>query len=209
MYIPPANRVEDLATIRAFMHSHGFATIVAHADGPMQASHVPVLLDESPSGDTLRGHMARANEQWRLFSPDREVLCIFPGPHSYISPSWYEAKVAVPTWNYATVHAYGRPRIETDPAFLVKVLNDTTSKYESKMEVPWEMAVLPEEYVSSMMKAVVAFSIEITRVEGKFKFGQNRSAADQGGMMAALDGSPDPESRMLAEFIRGQNGGPA
>jgi transcriptional regulator len=205
MYIPPANRVEDLAKIRAFIHSHGFAMIVSKEGGAMQASHVPVLLDESPDGDSLRGHLARANGQWQHFAPEREVLCIFNGPHAYISPSWYDAEVSVPTWNYATVHAYGKPRIEPDPAFLRTVLNDLTVKYESKMETPWKMAALPEDYILRMMGAVVAFSIQITRVEAKFKIGQNRSTADQAGVMSALEKSDNPESRMLAEFVRQQD----
>ena len=209
MYIPPPNRVEDQSKIRAFIHSHGFATIVTQGGGSMRASHLPLLLDESPDGDSLRGHMARANDQWQLFAPDQEVFCIFNGPHSYISPSWYESRVSVPTWNYAVVHVYGRPRMEPDPEFMRKVLRDTTTKYESKMPVPWRMDDLPEDYLSRMIKAIVAFSIQVTRVEAKFKLGQGRSAGDQTGVMQALENSTDPESRMLAKFTRQQNENPA
>jgi transcriptional regulator len=209
MYIPPPNRVGDPSRIRAFIQSHGFATIVTQSGGSMRASHLPLLLDESPDGDSLRGHMAIANEQWRLFNPEEEVFCIFSGPHSYISPSWYEKSPSVPTWNYAVVHAHGRPTIEADPGFMRRVLRDTTEKYESKMPVPWNMDGLPEDYVSRMTKAIVAFSIRITRIEAKFKLGQDRSAGDKAGVMRALENSGDPESRMLAGFARQQEGNPA
>jgi transcriptional regulator len=201
VYIPPANRLEDQGRIRSFIHAHGFATVVSQADGSPWASHLPLLLDESPGGDLLRSHMARANEQWRHFASGSEVLCIFLGPHSYISPSWYEAKVAVPTWNYAAVHVYGVPRVETDEAFVRKVLDDTVTKYESKREVPWRMD-FPEETVAGYLKAIVAFSVRVTRVEAKFKLGQNRSREDQASMLAALEESADPESNALARFIR-------
>jgi transcriptional regulator len=201
VYIPAANRLEDPERIRAFIHSHGFATVISQAAGSPWASHLPLLLDESPGGDRLRCHMARANEQWRHFASGEEILCIFHGPHAYISPSWYEAEIAVPTWNYAVVHLYGIPRVETDPAFMRKVLDDTASKYESRMPAPWRMD-FPEETVDAYMKAIVAFSVTITRIEAKFKLGQNRSAEDRAGMLAALEGSADSESRALAEFIR-------
>jgi transcriptional regulator len=207
VYTPSFNRVDDPRTIRAFIHAHGFATLVTQEGGQMQASHLPVLLDESGEGDSLRGHMARANAQWKSFGGDREVLCLFHGPHSYISPSWYEAKVAVPTWNYAVAHVYGVARVETDAAFVRRVVEDTTSKYESGMPCPWPMD-LPEDYLGKMMGAIVAFSIRITRIEAKFKFGQNRSPEDQAKMLRGLEESGDPESQRLAGMIRRQGGGP-
>jgi len=203
VYIPAANRVEDPERIRAFIHANGFATIVSMGEGSPWASHLPMLLDTFPSGDRLRCHMARANEQWRHFASGTEILCIFLGPHSYISPSWYEAKVAVPTWNYAAVHVYGVPQLETDPAFVRRVLDDTTSKYESRMPLPWMMKFTEETY-AAYVKAIVTFSVRVTRVEAKFKLGQNRSAADQAGMLSGLEGAVDPESRALAHFIRDQ-----
>jgi transcriptional regulator len=201
VYIPAANRLEDPERIRAFIRSYGFATLITQAAGSPWASHLPLLLDASSDGDRLRCHMARANEQWRHFASGEEILCIFHGPHAYISPSWYEAKIAVPTWNYAVVHVHGIPQVETDPAFMRKVLDDTVTQYESGMQVPWRMD-FPEDTVAAYMKAIVAFSVRITRVEAKFKLGQNRSAEDRAGMLSALEKSAYPESRSLAEFIR-------
>ena len=102
-----------------------------------------------------------------------------------------------------SVHAYGLPRVEDDPALLRRILDDTTSKYESKREKPWKMD-FPEESVAGYMRAIVGFSIRVTRVEPKFKLGQNRSHEDQAGMLRALETSTDPESNALARFIREQ-----
>jgi transcriptional regulator len=201
VYIPTANRIEDPARIRAFMSEHGFAAVVSQDQGSPWASHLPLLLDESPNGDRLLGHMALANEQWRHFASGSEVLCIFLGPHSYISPSWYRAKIAVPTWNYAAVHAYGIPSVETDPAFVKRVLDETVAKYESVRDAPWKMD-FPEETVSAYLKAIVAFSVRVTRIEAKFKLGQNRSEEDRSSMLSALETSSEPESVALARFTR-------
>jgi len=204
VYLPKANRVEDRDAIRAFLHAYNFATVISHPVGAEPwASHLPLLLREGEPGDRLVGHMARANEQWQQWAAAPEVLCLFHGPHAYISPSWYRTAVAVPTWNYATVHVYGRARVETDPSFLRQVVEETTAKHEGALPTPQKLA-LPEDYRAAMMKAIVGFSIEIKRIEAKFKLGQNRSAEDQASMLAALERSAHSGSRELAAFIKGQ-----
>jgi transcriptional regulator len=205
MYIPAPNRVSDPATINGFIHSHGFATLVTTGTAGPWASHLPFVFDEGEGGGVLRCHMARANEQWRHFESNPEVLCIFLGPHAYISPTWYAAKVAVPTWNYAAVHVYGTAKLEDD-AFLLKTIGDTTVKYESKMPVPWKMD-LPKDYLAGMMRAIVGFSIRITKVEAKYKLGQGRSEEDQRGVLAGLEGTGMPESMAMARFTREQSKG--
>ena len=95
---------------------HSFATLIS-TGAQLTASQLPVLLDPArgPSG-TLRSHMAKLNPQWQTFREDADVLVIFQGPHAYISPTWYASQTKVPTWNYATIHAYGRPKIIDRPA---------------------------------------------------------------------------------------------
>jgi len=201
MYIPPFNRVEDGEKIDALIERYGFATIVAQKDGALLASHLPVLLDKSRDGRrVLRSHMARANRQWQVFTPDTEVLCIFTGPHAYISPSWYQMQHTVPTWNYAAVHLYGKATIVDDSSALRQIVIDTTVKYESTMAQPWQVP-LSETEINSMLKAVVGFSINVTRVEAKFKLGQNRSKEDQQGMLRGLLSSSEPLSQELARFV--------
>lgn len=203
MYIPSFNRLEEREKIHSFIHAYGFATVITnHVSGPW-ASHLPVLLDEATW--TLRSHMARANEQWRHFTPEREVLCIFHGPHAYISPSWYVDQHTVPTWNYAAVHVYGIPAIVDDSDALRQIVFDTTAKYESLMPQPWQMP-LSEAELNGMLKAIVGFTISITKVEAKFKLGQNRSLEDREGTVRGLAASNHLPSIELAEFTKAQLG---
>ena len=200
MYTPAANRVEDRAKINAFIHAYGFATVITDRAGSPWASHLPVLLDETAG--ILRSHMARANEQWKHFQSDKEVLCIFHGPHAYISPSWYVQQHTVPTWNYATVHVYGLPTL-TDDAALKKIVFDTTEKYEALMPQPWTLP-LSESELKGMLKAIVGFKIAITRVEAKFKLGQNRSEEDREGTVRGLAVTQHLPSLELAKFTKAQ-----
>jgi transcriptional regulator len=204
MYIPAADRITDPAKINAFIQANSFAILISQGEQGPWASHLPFVYDEADGGGRLRTHMARANGQWRLLEAKPEVLCIFLGPHSYISPSWYKAKIAVPTWNYTAVHAYGTARLEDD-AFLRRTVEDTTRKYEEKMPSPWLMPI-PEDYIANMMKAIVGVSIQVTRVEAKFKLGSGRSVEDQLGVLDGLEHSGSLESLSLAQFIRAQGG---
>lgn len=206
MYIPRFNRLEDREKINAFIHAYGFATVITDRGGVPWASHLPVLLQEGGQGNgTLRSHMARANEQWRHFAPDREVLCIFHGPHAYITPSWYVQQHDVPTWNYAAVHVYGLPRIVDEHDALKQIVMDTTEKYEALMPQPFTLTLSDAE-LDGMLRAIVGFEVEITRVEAKFKLGQNRSAEDREGTVRGLASSGHLPSIELAGFTKAQLG---
>lgn len=196
MFIPSSFRVEDRETLADFMEQYGFATLITVHNGVPFASHVPLLLDRT--ANVLLGHLARANPQWQSFEADTEALAIFAGPHAYISPSWYATAPAVPTWNYTTVHVYGTPRLLSDERTR-EVVDATVQKYESKRETPWPNDG-PEDYRHKLLAGIVGFEIAISRIEGKFKLGQNRSVADQTGMLAGLraDGTAGEE---LANFI--------
>jgi len=197
MYIPASFHVDDSAKLAAVIREHSFATLVTHDGAAPFASHLPMLFrpELGPHG-TLVSHMARANAQWRHFADGREVLAVFHGPHGYISPSWYQTQPAVPTWNYATVHAYGVPAMFDDPERVATLLGETVSAYDST----WS-GELPGELRDRLMQAIVAFEIPITRIEGKFKLGQNRSPADQQGVFDALIASDDPGNMALARMM--------
>jgi transcriptional regulator len=206
MYIPTSFQVEDLPTLQAVMRRYSFATLISVIDGAPFATHLPLLLRESPLSPygTLVGHLARANPHWRQFT-DHEALVLFQGPHSYISPSWYPtaaSKPTVPTWNYVSVHAYGTPQIRDDAEWLTAQLDDLVATYEAAQPQPWS-AILPDDYRDRQLKAIVGFELPIRRLEGKFKLGQNRAPADQQSVFAALSESPYPESRDLAQFMPG------
>ena len=208
MYTPPAFRIEDAHKLSAFMRRHSFATLITHDGNAPFASHLPTLLRRDVgSHGTLVSHMARANPQWQHFASGGEVLVIFHGPHGYVSPSWYQTKPAVPTWNYAAVHAYGVPVIISDHERIVSLLSETISTYEAAFEEPWP-GDLPDDYRDKLVQGIVAFEISITRIEGKFKLGQNRPAADVQGVHDALSRSNDPDSQAVARLMRSECGAP-
>lgn len=201
MYIPSAFRIDEATKLAAFVQKHSFATLVTHDGSAPFASHVPMLYypDQGLHG-TLVFHLARANPQWQHFASSTEALAIFHGPHSYISPSWYEAQPAVPTWNYAVVHAYGVPKIIEDQERIVELLRQTVAVYESAFANPWS-GDLPLEYRDKMIRGIVAFEMSVTRIEGKFKLGQNRAAADQQGVYDALSRAGDADSAAVADLM--------
>lgn len=201
MYSPDHFQVDDPAALSVFMQRHSFATIVTH-DGQMpHATHMPVLMEHSkgPHG-TLVSHIARANPQWRHFENGQEVLVIFTGPHAYVSPAWYAAAPAVPTWNYTSVHAYGIPRIVNDHDRFGQMLHDLIEFYEAGRENRWH-GEMPAEFRDRLMEGIVGVEIEITRLEGKFKLSQNRPD-DAPGVIAALAASADQTDREVAEMMR-------
>jgi transcriptional regulator len=208
MYIPPAFREDDLATLHALMRDYSFAILVTQQGGAPVATHLPLLLDaeRGPYG-TLLGHMSRANAQWTGFTGEQEALAIFQGPHAYITPSWYEPGLNVPTWNYAVVHAYGKPRVIEDQAALIRLLYASIQTYESGFERPWQLD-MPDEAFLGKLKGIVGFEMEITRLEGKFKLSQNRSETDQARVAEELRKSQDTLSAGVGELMtrRAQTG---
>ncbi len=200
MYIPDPFAALDLAA--ALIERYAFATLVTVSDGRPVATHLPFLLAPAGPNGTLRGHMARANPQWRDFGPDMEALVIFQGPHAYVSPNWYQSGPAVPTWNYAAVHAYGTPRlIETDEA-LTALLRDMVTAFDADPDAAWRRGASPERFLEGMMRQVVGFEIPIARLETKAKLSQNRPEADRAAVIEELARSDDATARAVAEMMR-------
>ncbi|HEY7346728.1 MAG TPA: FMN-binding negative transcriptional regulator [Ktedonobacterales bacterium] len=201
MYIPPAFREDDLAALHALMREYSFAVVVTQQASVPIATHLPLLLESErgPYG-TLLGHMARANAQWSGFTGEQEALVIFQGPHAYITPSWYEPGLHVPTWNYATVHAYGKPRVMKDQAALIRLLHASVQTYEAGFAQPWKLE-LPTDFFLSKLKGIVGFEMEITRLEGKFKLSQNRSETERERVAAELKESQDSVSAGVGEMM--------
>jgi transcriptional regulator len=199
MYTPPYNRLEDRAELLEFMRANSFVVLVTGTGGTLQASHLPAQVSLEGDKIVLDMHMARNNPQWREFF-DEEVLVVFPGPHAYVSPRWYEDKERVPTWNYAAVHAYGIP----------KMVNERAAKYESQrrlvamLDPQWlpTFDALRAEYVTNMLEGIVNFEIEVTRLETRWKLSQNRTRREQELIAARLEASSDSGERALAALTR-------
>ncbi len=208
MYRPWHYDIEDQETLFRFMRAQSFALLVTAEDGAPFASHIPLLLDQD-TGDQgrLLGHVAKANPQWQAFDGKTEAMAMFWGPHAYVSPSWYETEIVVPTWNYVTVHAYGKPTVIDDPETVRQGQARLVDTYESEATGNWSMDALPEEYLGKMLNGIVAFEMPIGRLEGKFKLNQKSSAADREGAIKGLRQTGDAEAeevaRLMAEFNPG------
>ena len=202
VYLPPAFTETRREVLLAHIERFDFGMVVTHGAAGLIASQIPFLIEQRGDNLLLQGHLARANPQLGDFDGKGEALAVFAGPHAYISPSWYQAGPAVPTWNYATVHAYGPARRIDDPDWLRDLVRRLSERHEAREPAPWRMQGLPEPYVQSMLKGIVGVELAVTRLEGKFKLSQNRPASDRPRIVAALDRRDDADSRAVADLMR-------
>ncbi len=198
LYVPKHFRIDDREALLAFVEKYAFGTLVSSGPGGLHVSHIPFVVDRGDDGSArLLGHVARGNDQWGALEGAQHVAAIFQGPHAYVSPTWYATHPSVPTWNYAVVHVHGKARL-MDEAELHDLLMRLSATYEAPNAKPWRMSELPADYVSTMLKAIVGFEIEIERLEGKFKLSQNRPA-EVPRVVAALEKGGEPQ---LAALMR-------
>ncbi|HYL37852.1 MAG TPA: FMN-binding negative transcriptional regulator [Bryobacteraceae bacterium] len=209
MYIPAHFREERTEILHQLIRRHPLATLVTLGRDGLIASHIPLFLEPEPAPlGTLRGHVARANPQWRDFRPDVDALGIFQGPGAYITPSWYPTRTetgrVVPTWNYIVVHATGPLKTFDDPSALERHVRQLTDWQEAGFPQPWSVDDAPPDFVRSMIEGIMGLEIPIARLEGKWKISQNRPAADQAGVIQGLRASADPGSHAMAGWIAGR-----
>ncbi len=207
MYLPGHFEESRTERLHALMRAYPFATVVTTGPEGPEANHLPLLLDSGPSHyGTLRGHVARANPVWKQLDEGARALVIFQGPQAYITPGWYRSKQetgkVVPTWNYAVVHARGTVRPVDDPVWLRRLVEQLTNRHESGRSTPWQVSDAPADYIEKMLKAIVGIEIQIDRLEGKWKLGQNRSAADQAGVAAGLEGERTDQASGMVDLMR-------
>jgi transcriptional regulator len=198
MYTPKFNQVQDLAVLLEAMRAYSFAILFgANSESEPQATHLPLVVkDEGPHG-LLEGHFARANRHWQSLA-GRETLVVFPGPHSYVSPTLYEESLSVPTWNYIAIHAYGILTLIEDDAGKEALLAGLIATHEPAYAEQWRN--LPEGYRRTMLAGIVGFRISIARIEGKFKLSQNRPEQDRRSIQAA-HASGDSDQQALAAWM--------
>ena len=189
MYIPEHFRNEDRATALAFMRANPFVILISSTDEGPFATHVPVIIRESADQLTVRGHVAKANPHWRYLQNDPTCLMIFHGPHAYISPSNYDSREVVPTWNYGAVHIYGNATTYAEPDQLLNMLHDLIPTFDATYEQQWD--TLSEAYRQRMLSHIVGFEIAVTKLEAKFKLSQNRTRNEQQHIIDSLSGAPD------------------
>jgi transcriptional regulator len=205
MYQPPHFREDRLDVQHRLILTHPLGLLISAGAGGLQANHLPFLIDAASSErGTLRVHLARANPQIAELANVTECLVVFQGPQQYISPSLYPTKQetgkVVPTWNYITVHAWGRPQVMDDAAWLRKQIDDLTRHNEGPRAAPWQVSDAPEAYVTAQVKGIVGVEIPIARIEGKWKVSQNRPAIDQAGVVAGLQ-SEGGDAAIMASAV--------
>jgi len=206
-YLPPHFEETDPAVLHALVRAHPLGTWVLSHQGELLVNHIPFLLDpQRGEHGTLVAHVARANPVWQALAAGPASVVVFTGPQAYVSPNWYPSKrehgKAVPTWNYAVVHAHGVPRAFDDPARVLEVVTRLTQIHEANQVQPWQVADAPADYLQSMLKAIVGIEIPVQRWVGKRKTSQNRSPADRLGVVAGLSALGTPQASDMAALVQ-------
>jgi len=197
LYVPPAFAVDDPQALFALIDAHPFATLVTHAGPEPFVTHLPLLRE---SERTLLGHFARGNPHAGS-APTDVSIAIFHGPHAYVSPRWYAEPVrAVPTWNFAAVHARGTLQVlARDDA--ERVLEALVARFEGTGPSAWRFAMRDRER-DAMLRGIVAFRFRVETLVGKFKLSQNRPDADRRQVIAALEAVPHADGQATAAWMR-------
>lgn len=199
MYVPTAHKIEDPELIIALMRQNPFATLISVIDGAPVATHIPVLV-ESADPVVLCGHIARQNRHWKVWDSDMESLVIFAGPHGYVSPSWYRSRPNVPTWNYVSIHAYGKVEIEEDLAQVQAHLERMVENFDPDLSKA-QPESLTTEYLQRLMPGVVMFRMTVDRIEAKAKLNQNKAEADRLAVRERYLDSEIPDEQRMAELM--------
>lgn len=216
MYIPKHFDEKDPATLQALIAAHPLATWItidnSQGSPELLANHIPFTLDPTRGlHGTLIGHVAKANPVWQLFSKTSPSIIAFQGPEIYITPSWYPSKQehgkVVPTWNYAVVHAHGIPTAISDAQGLLKIVNFLTNTHEGQLQktqgkTPWQVSDAPNDYIESLLNAIVGIEIPIAKLEGKWKVSQNRPKSEQVGVVSGLSEMATSNALAMANLIK-------
>ncbi|MBN9461468.1 MAG: FMN-binding negative transcriptional regulator [Burkholderiales bacterium] len=206
MYIPKHFDEPRIDVLHALIRARPLSTLVTLSPGGIDANHIPLHLSDDPAPlGTLRGHVARANPVWSDLAKGGDVLAIFHGPDAYVTPSWYPTKAetgkAVPTWNYAVVHAHGAPRVVDDPSWLRTHLTALTAHNEAAFPEPWHYSDAPAEFTDKLLEAIVGIEITITRLSGKWKASQNQPERNRIGVVHGLRARGGDEALEVAGLV--------
>jgi transcriptional regulator len=200
MYIPKHNEEKNRIKLLEFMRRYSFAALVSEKENLITATHLPFVIEENGDNVILKSHMAKANRQWRSFTEGKEVLVIFSEPHAYISPSLYDHKRNVPTWNYIAVHAYGIPQIINDRLQTELLLELMFEEFEKSYKTQYDE--LDSDYRDKQLKGIVAFEIKVKRLEGKFKLSQNKTPEERERIIDSLKSQTESVKSDLTKFMK-------
>ncbi len=206
--MPSTFREDRLDVLQEAIAAYPLATLITTGSEGIEVSHVPLLYVQTGDTAVLRGHIARANPQWKETHADGQALAIFSGPQHYVSPAWYPSKrehgKVVPTWNYIAVHVRGSVTFKTDPEWLRQLVEDLTSSQEGKLGTGWRVTDAPKEFIDGQLAAIVGVELTVQAIEGKWKLSQNRNEADREGVIAGLEAVGSEPARVVAQVMRGE-----
>ena len=205
MYIPRWSSVDDPEVIRQFVSDVGFGALVTPGSGGagdgLKVTHLPVLYVDSPGEGVINGHMAKANDHWNALDDQRESVVIFQGPNAYVSPEWYEARPALPAWNYGVVHMRGAVRAIHDDEWLIEHVDELLDFHEAGIGEGSKEASY-DEIRTKMLGGIVGFQMTVSSIEARFKLSQNRSEEDRRLVAEQLGASGEGQSGAVAELMR-------
>lgn len=201
MYIPPRYINENEAETIAFIKRFSFGVITTSINNVPTATHLPFVVSERGGSLFLTAHFAKANPHWQHIESN-ENLIIFSEPHAYISPKNYNEKQNVPTWNYLAVHAYGLAKLITDKDAVYKVLEAMINSFEADYKTQWDD--LAEDYKTRMAKGIVAFEIEVTKIESKKKLSQNKKTNERQNIIQSLKDSSNNTDQLLGDYMQNE-----
>jgi len=206
MYIPRHNEENRVSVMHALIVSRPLGTLVTLGASGLFASHIPMVLEDDGSEfGVLKGHISRANTQWKDYVPTVDALAIFAGHQHYITPTWYpgtkEHGKEVPTWNYVVVHAYGPLKVIQDQHWLLANVEKLTNIHESTSPNPWKVSDAPQDFIQSQLKGIVGLELPIRKLEGKWKVSQNRNEQERNGVVDGLAQLNTPESLAMKALV--------
>ena len=203
MYVPKINQLEDQAELLAYMRDYSFAALATSGAGGLMATHLPFVIEDEGGRITLLAHMAKANPQWRDFAAGAEAMAIFMQPHAYVSPRHYDSRQNVPTWNYVAVHAYGRPVLIEERAAKIELQRKLIRQYDPAYLD--QMAELTDSYLDVRLAAIVSFTMEVTRIDARYKLSQDKNPAERERIASAFEASGDSVAAETARLMRERN----
>lgn len=199
MYIPHHYKQTNLAEIKAFIVQNSFGILINQVEGKPWATHIPLELETDNDGnDFLVGHIAKANPQGQHFTDNTTVLCIFNGPHSYISSSWYKEE-EVPTWNYIAVHVYGKLIISSEEE-VMDSMHKLVDKYEKIAKNPISLKNMSKKTLRQV-KGVIGFKINIDDIQATYKLSQTRTD-DHAKIISELEETNDANAYEIARAMK-------
>lgn len=206
MYCPAHFEEDRLAILLGLIEQFPLATVIANGPLGLIADHIP-LLHEPTNGPfgKLIGHVAKSNQLWQ-HPPEQELLLVFQGPSTYISPNWYstkqEAGKVVPTWNYAVVHAYVTLTALHDPNDILSIITKLTDQHEASQAHQWKVADAPADFTERLLGNIVGVAFSVKRIQGKWKVSQNQPIQNQNSVITGLLEKGGDTSSQMASLVK-------